>query len=118
MFTWVGLVMLAQATEPLSGAAGVCVRWADDPHHVAEAVVVNSSGNPTLDAALPESIEAMTWPAPTSPDYAGEWVGIRIAVGGSPSGGVQPDCSTLPLPDEATPTRSDERTAGSPTIRP
>ena len=94
------LMTLAPASGPLEGSAGVCIRWAEDPHHVADAVVVQSSGNRALDAALPASIVAMDWPAPTGEDYAGEWIGIRMTIGSAPAADEPPlpDCSDLPLP--------------------
>lgn len=83
----IGLLALAAATTgasqsnaDLRGTAGVCIRW-DRPAHVADAVVVVSSGYPTLDALLPDTIRAMKeWPAPDA--YDGGWVGINFAVAG------------------------------------
>jgi hypothetical protein len=80
----------------LRGTAGVCVRWGRDPKHVEDAVVVVSSGNPTLDAALPATIRNMVWDRPTSPDYKGGWIGIVMAVAGAPVDIPLPDCGKLP----------------------
>jgi TonB family protein len=99
----IGLLALAAATgasqsnADLRGTAGVCIRW-DRPAHVADAVVVVSSGNPKLDAALPDTIRAMKeWPAPDA--YDGGWVGINFAVAGDPGNDRPlPDCSQYRLP--------------------
>lgn len=82
------------ANQDLRGTAGVCVRW-DSATHVADAVVVVSSGNPTLDRALPDTIRSMAWPAP-DPPYHGEWVGITMAVAGAPANMPLPSCASLP----------------------
>jgi hypothetical protein len=86
----------------LRGTAGVCIRWGADPHRVEEAVVVVSSGNPTLDAALPPTILNMPWERPASPGYRGEWIGIVMAVAGAPANIPLPKCDTLPQPAPAT----------------
>ena len=82
----------------LRGTAGICVRWTSDPRHVADAIVVKSSGNLTLDQALPETIRNMEWPAPASPAYKGEWVGIVMSVAGGEVDQPLPNCDGLPLP--------------------
>jgi TonB family protein len=80
----------------LRGTAGVCIRW-DRPAHVADAVVVESSGNPTLDAALPGTIKEMKeWPAPDA--YDGGWVGVNFSVAGDTDDRPLPDCSRYRLP--------------------
>lgn len=84
------------AGSDLRGTAGVCVRW-DGPTHVADAVVVVSSGNPTLDRALPDTIRNMAWQAP-DPPYHGEWVGITMAVAGAQASMPLPSCASLPAP--------------------
>ena len=100
ILTWL-LMASAPGSASLDGSADVCMRWAEDPHHVADAIVVQSSGNPALDAALPASIVALDWPAPTGDDYAGEWIGIRMTIGSTPPSDERalPDCSALPVPE-------------------
>jgi hypothetical protein len=85
----------AEAPE-VRGTAGVCIRWADDPDHVADAVVVVPSGNDALDQALPASVKTMRWPRPTGDK--GEWMGITIAVGEGPASQTLPSCNQLPRP--------------------
>jgi hypothetical protein len=96
------MLMIAALLEPdgevdLRGTAGICVRW-DGPTHVADAVVVVSSGNPALDAALPETIKAMEWQRP-APPYAGGWIGITMAVEGAADSIPLPNCAELQAPD-------------------
>ncbi|HEY0414479.1 MAG TPA: hypothetical protein VGD66_15195 [Allosphingosinicella sp.] len=91
-----------QGDADLRGTAGVCVRWGADPKHAAEAVVVVSSGNPTLDRALPPTILNMEWERPASPAYQGEWIGILMAVAGAPANMPLPDCGKLPRPVPGT----------------
>ena len=83
-------------TDDLHGTAGVCIRW-DGPQHIADAVVVQSSGNPILDASLPATIKAMAWQRP-EPPYNGGWMGVTFAVSGSPSEMPLPNCDRLPKP--------------------
>ena len=83
--------------DSLRGTVGVCIRWGADPNHVADAVVVVPSGNPTLDDAIPNTIRAMTWERPAH-DYHGEWVGITMAVSGGTSKIPLPTCDPKRLP--------------------
>jgi hypothetical protein len=78
------------------GTAGICIRWGEDSNHVAEAVVVSSTGNPALDAALPATVRRMTWKRPARD--IGAWMGIYMAVGGYPTPVGFPECSHLPTP--------------------
>ncbi len=106
-----GSVAAADPVDPLhvatpteaqfKGAVGVCIRWADDPEHVAEAVVVWPSGNAALDAATPATVRGMTWPRPAGPDYRGEWIGVVLRVGGAPAPPGLPKCDGLPVPANA-----------------
>lgn len=82
------------------GSVGVCIRWGRDSHHVADAIVVISSGNPTLDRAVPDTIKNMEWERPSSPSYKGEWVGIVMAVDGSAPNESLPNCDRLPRPTD------------------
>lgn len=92
----VGLFALAVAAPALAGvkaAVGVCVRWGPSPDHVQDAVVVVPSGNPVLDAAVPDSIRQMQWKAPKAAAGARGWVGIWMSVDGAPiPPGPLPSC--------------------------
>jgi uncharacterized NAD(P)/FAD-binding protein YdhS len=94
------LIMLAfQATDDnadLRGTVGMCIRW-DGPEHIGDAVVVVSSGNPTLDAAMPATVKAMKWNRP-NPPYSGGWIGINFAVAGGATDSALPDCTKYELP--------------------
>jgi hypothetical protein len=81
----------------MRGAPGVCIRWeANRPNRVAEARVVQSSGNAELDRRVRERIPSMDWPIGVD-DYRGQWVGVWLAVGGATTPeGPLPDCSGLP----------------------
>jgi hypothetical protein len=90
--------LLAGAAEAASkGYVGVCVRWANDPDHVAEAVVIEPSGDRQFDESFPDAIRAHPWPAPTG-DYNGAWLGIWMVTTGQPPADRFPDCSRLPMP--------------------
>jgi len=82
----VGLAFAAAspALAEVKGAVGVCIRWGASPDHVQDAVVVVPSGNPVLDAALPDSIRQMQWRAPKPPAKAHDWVGVWMLVDGAP----------------------------------
>jgi hypothetical protein len=75
------------------GVVGVCVRWGDDAHHLAEAVVVDSSGDATLDQVVPETLRGMTWDKPDG--YAGQWLGLSVGVDGAKPADTLPDCDGL-----------------------
>jgi|SRR5215217_4183913 len=87
----------APAATAQRGVPGVCIRWAQRRSgKVAEAVVVQSSGNAALDERVARAIPTMDWAVGVD-DYRGQWVGIWMAVGGAPA----PD-ETAPLPDCST----------------
>ena len=90
----VGAAVAAEAT-PIQGAVGVCMRWGADPEHVVDVVVVHPSGNPVLDAAIPDTIRQMVWPRTMKPKEEGAWVGIWMTVDGAdmPQGPL-PTCET------------------------
>jgi len=76
------------------GVAGLCIRWSRSrPSRVAEAVIVRSTGNRSLDRRLTNAIPQMEWPTGVD-DYRGQWLGIWMAVGGAES-----PPATEPLPD-------------------
>lgn len=79
------------------GTVGVCVRWGVDPHHVADAIVVTSSGNAQLDEKAPDTVREMHWDRPTD-GYHGEWVGITLQVAGSDMTLPAPQCDEKRLP--------------------
>jgi hypothetical protein len=88
----------SQTSEPEAtetrGVAGVCIRWdRQHPSRVAQAEIVRTTGNRTLDTKLRRAIPRMDWPVGVD-DYRGQWLGIWMAVGGAAS----PD-ATVPLPD-------------------
>ena len=104
--SWLPMLLAALAADSapadvaageLKGTVGVCVRWAADPHHVAEAIVVVPSGNKRLDEAIPRSVEAMKWDRPTG-KYRGGWIGINMAVGEPGTDRPLPSCTHLPPP--------------------
>ncbi len=73
---------------------GVCLRWGASPDHVEDVVVVVPSGNPVLDAALPDSVRQMQWPAPKSPAKRWDWLGVWMSVDGAPvPPGPPPSCA-------------------------
>lgn len=95
----VALLMLgiaSPAASQVKSAVGVCVRWGASPDHVEDAVVVVPSGNPVLDAAMPDSIRQLKWPMPSNPGQAHDWVGIWMSVEGAP---IPP--GPLPICEEA-----------------
>ncbi len=93
--TTAGAAEPARPATPIQGAVGVCMRWGGDPEHVADVVVVHPSGNPILDAAIPDTIRQMVWPRTTKPQDEGAWVGIWMSVDGAdlPQGPL-PTCET------------------------
>lgn len=105
------LLLSGQAGQPtapsepsLKGTVGVCVRWGDDPDHVAEAVVVVSSGNPILDDATPRSVRGMEWPRPTGNSYNGGWIGVNMSFEeDTPENWPLPNCASLPQPKPTRP---------------
>ena len=82
------------SSEAAGGTAGVCVRWGEDRDHVAQAVVVQSTGNPQLDDVIANSVKAMDWPAPGE-NYAGQWIGVSLSVGGAAPISTLPNCALL-----------------------
>ena len=86
------------AASATRGVAGVCIRWERRRRsRVAEAVIVRSTGNASLDERIAEAIPAMDWPVGVD-DYRGQWVGIWMAVGGAEAPGDDaplPECSSL-----------------------
>jgi hypothetical protein len=83
----------SQAAPSVSGVVGVCVRWADDDHHLAEAIVVEPSGDSTLDTLVPNTLRGMTWNKPAG--YGGEWLGLSVGVDGAKPSDKLPDCGGL-----------------------
>lgn len=79
------------------GVAGICIRWdRSRPSHVAEAIIVRSTGNSALDRRISNAIPDMDWPVGVD-DYRGQWLGIWMAVGGAespPATAPLPDCSS------------------------
>ena len=84
----------APAAAPVvKGAVGVCLRWGASRDHVRDVVIVHPSGNPVLDAALPDSIRQMQWARPTDPKAANGWNGVWMSVDGAPlPSAPSPDC--------------------------
>jgi hypothetical protein len=82
------------STEAVGGTAGVCVRWGEDRDHVAQAVVVQSTGNTQLDEVIATSVKTMNWPAPAE-GYAGQWIGVSLSVGGAAPISSLPNCALL-----------------------
>jgi hypothetical protein len=72
------------------GTVGLCLRWGEDPKHVADVVVVVSSGDEDLDQGIAGTVRQMEWDRPTG-RYHHEWIGINMAVGANPQ-------LNLPLP--------------------
>lgn len=93
------LVMLVMsvatpAAAQVRATVGVCLRWGASPDHVEDVVIVVPSGNPVLDAALPDSIRQMQWPAPKSPAKRRAWLGVWMSVDGAPvPPGPPPSCA-------------------------
>jgi hypothetical protein len=89
----------APAATAQRGVPGICIRWEQRRRNrVAEAVIVQTSGNPALDDRVARAIPTMDWAVGVD-DYRGQWVGIWMAVGGAPSPDESvplPDCSALP----------------------
>jgi hypothetical protein len=65
------------------GTVGLCIRWGEDPKHVADVVVVVSSGDEDLDQGIAGTVRRMEWDRPTR-GYHHEWMGINLAVGANP----------------------------------
>lgn len=86
--------MAAPVTAEVRTTVGVCLRWGASPDHVEDVVVVVSSGNRVLDAALPDSVRQMQWPAPKSPAKRRAWLGVWMSVDGAPvPPGPPPSCA-------------------------
>lgn len=89
-------LLLALAGAPTPGVAGVCIRWGgDDLLHPLEAVVVDPSGDASLDAGLPAAIIKMRWPAPGGYE-GGKWMAAIMAVSGTADTAPKPNCDSLP----------------------
>lgn len=101
-----GAAAAAEPT-PIKGAVGVCMRFGPDPGRAVDVVVVHSSGNPLLDAGIPDTIRQLSWPVTMKPKEEGAWVGIWMTVDGAdmPQGPL-PNCETadslLPHPQMQT----------------
>lgn len=89
----------APAATASRGVAGMCVRWDRRRRSkVAQAVVVQSTGNETLDDRMTQLVPQWDWPVGVD-DYRGQWVGVWLAVGGATAPADDaplPDCSALP----------------------
>lgn len=93
------LVLLPAAVVPAPAIAGVrstvgvCLRWGVSADHVEDVVIVVPSGNPVLDAALPDSIRQMQWKPPENPARRHDWLGVWMPVEGAPvPPGRPPSC--------------------------
>jgi hypothetical protein len=85
---------VAPAAAQVRTAVGVCLHWGASPDHVEDVVIVVPSGNPVLDAALPDSIRQMQWRAPNGPGKRHEWLGVWMSVDGAPvPPGPPPSCA-------------------------
>lgn len=88
------LGVAAPAAAQVRATVGVCLRWGASPDHVEDVVIVVPSGNPVLDAALPDSIRQMQWRAPTNPAKRRDWLGVWMSVDGAPvPPGLPPSCA-------------------------
>lgn len=89
-----GAAAAAEPT-PIQGAVGVCLRFGPDPGRAVDVVVVHPSGNPVLDANIPDTIRQLSWPVTMKPKEEGAWVGVWMTVDGAdmPQGPL-PDCAT------------------------
>lgn len=100
---------LAVPAPAPKGLVGVCLRWGASPDHAQEVVVVRPSGNPVLDAALPDSVRQMRWPRPADLKTADAWLGVWMSVDGAPvPPGPPPACDRADqlLPKPQLDTRS------------
>jgi hypothetical protein len=88
-----GVARAETAAPAAQSVVGVCVRWGDDAHHLADAVVVDSSGNALLDEAIPRTLRSMAWDKPDG--YNGAWLGLSIGVDGAKPSDKLPDCGAL-----------------------
>ncbi|HEY8572760.1 hypothetical protein [Phenylobacterium sp.] len=93
----------AEAMPSPQGTVGVCVRWGADANKLADVVVVEPSGDQTLDTAIPGTLLGMPWKRPQG--YGGEWVGLSVGVAGSQPKGKVPDCASLAAEDVTGPAR-------------
>jgi hypothetical protein len=93
------------AAEPPSGkgVVGVCVRWGNDDSHPSDVVVVEPSGDPALDAVIPNTLRGMPWEKPDN--YDGEWVALSVGVAGSQPSTKLPSCDALAAEDANVPSR-------------
>lgn len=90
---WV-LGVAAPVSAAVRSTVGVCLRWGASRDHVEDVVVVVPSGNPVLDAALPDSVRQMQWPAPKSRAKRRDWLGVWMSVDGAPvPPGPPPSCA-------------------------
>ena len=89
---WAGGPYLLEPTpeEKMIGAVDVCVRWGDDPAHLAEVIMTNSSGDTDLDAKIPDMIRQIPYPRPDGD--MGEWFGLNLSFGAAEPHHTPPDC--------------------------
>lgn len=87
-----------QSARVVAGPVGICVRWNTDPEHVADAVVVISSGDATVDRRVRENTRSVKLRRPTSSSYKGQWVGMLVATSPVRPKAEVPNCSHLRIP--------------------
>lgn len=97
LFPAAGVAAAAEApapdAAPPKGAVGLCVRWGADPTKLAEVVLVKPSGDPRVDAMVPEALRAMPFPKPDGD--TGAWRAMSVGVGGAEPLDEAPDCGSL-----------------------
>ena len=94
----IGSMQLPEAPRPNHGSTkptGICVRWESDPEHVADAIVVASSGDPVLDGKLRENTKTMPMRRPRTNNYKGQWIGIIVSTSPDLPKIVPPNCAHL-----------------------
>jgi hypothetical protein len=81
-------IILRDPNRDPRGTVGLCIRWGKDSKHVADAVVVVSSGDEDLDQGIAGMVRRMEWDRPAR--YHHEWIGINMAVGANAELNVTP----------------------------
>jgi hypothetical protein len=83
----------APAEAPPVGVVGLCVRWGVDPLRIADAIVVESSGNLEVDALASAAVRSAAIPKPE--DDTGGWRALSMGFGGVEPPASPPDCGSL-----------------------
>ncbi len=86
-------VLAATAPQAPAGVVGLCVRWGVDPSRIADAVIVDSSGDARVDDMASAAVRSAPIPRPA--DDTGGWRAMSMGFGGVEPPTSPPDCDSL-----------------------